>query len=445
MPRKKQIGRPSEGDFTRFTFRIYEKKYPGLKDFIDKQSQSSNETQNEYISRILDKYKDSIEFSGEPQKLADCFTLFDKNIPKRIGYYEGVLIKENYLEKSSLKDLIYNIYPNMIERDQFYLKLIHNQFKSEFTLLDWLISDVSNHFSQFLYEIENLPLNESDNQKIYDNLFFNFQLNWFNELKFNRVISTREDLENINFNFDMLEKVLFKMYNGYQKQLSDKEIHEKTLLNRQKKKRTMNEGLRFHFNVLFEEIVKRFNGVSDEDFNLNRNELILFHKIGYRPSESFFKLIKIDEYADFIEKHNLSKSLIGSIYKETVIYDQINSIPTMPLLDLVIDMKISFRSRVNFEAFLKDLPDMIKNKRYNFIQNKVIAMKLKLLLENYQDYASFIEEGIEIIPFEKTSVFTELPENLLEAYNFIRVYLKRKGFDVESDFDKIKSKVEQRF
>lgn len=444
MAKKKKTGRPPKGPHKDIVLRIYDKEYPGLKEFIEKISQSSNETQNDYIIKIMDRYKASIEFNKDPQKLSNTFILFNKNIQRKINSYKEILIKEDYLKKKSIKDLIYNIYPDKIERQHFYLNLINTQFNSEFTLLDILISNISSHFFPFLCEIGNLTFNEDRIIEIYNNLIFNFQLNWFNELKFNRVISNTENLETVNFNFGMLEKFILKMYNGYQKQLSFKEKREESLLNKQRKKETIPVSLKSSLKGLFREIVKDFNGLSLDTFKSEENEYILFHKIKYKPSEFFFKLIKIDDYLAFIEKHNLSKTLSDFIKKYSHFYHQINSIPSLPLFDLTLDIKIFFSRFEVFEAFLKKLPAQINKNQYDLRQIKEIGMKLRKIWEDNYIYSSSIKEGIEVIPIENLSILTDLPESFLGSYKFIRYYLKKRGFDVESESDKIKNKVEQR-
>lgn len=439
---KKKTGRPPKGDHKDISLRIYDNEYPGLKDFIEEVSQSSNETQNDYIIKILDGYKASIEFNKDPQKLSNTFILFNKNIQNKIQSYKEILIKEDYLKKKSIKDLIYNIYPEKIERQHFYLNLINTQFNSEFILLEILISNISSHFFPFLCEIESLTFSEDRIIEIYNNLIFNFQLNWFNRLKINRVISNEENLETVNFNFDMLEKFILKMYNGYQKQLSFKEKREDSLLNIQRKKETTPTSLKTNLEGLFREIVKDFNGLSLDTFKSEENEYILFYKIKYKPSKFFFDLIKIDEFLAFVEKHDLGRSLSDFIKKYSHFYHQINSIPSS--FDLILDMKIFFSRFVVFEVFLEKLPVQVNKNQYDLRQIKEIGMKLKKIWEDHYVYSSVIKEGCEIIPIENPSIFTDLPENFLESYKFIRDYLKKRGFDVESESDKIKNKVEQR-
>lgn len=440
MAKKYKTGRPAKGEHKDITIRIYDEEYPGLKEFIDKYSQTTNETQNNYIIKILDIYKNSIEFNDDPQKLYDLFTRFDENSKKKISFYKETLEKEDFLKKMSLKDVINKIYPHKTEKHNFFLTFFIFQFSSELKLLDILMSFDS--FLQFLCEKENVSVNKNKILKIYDNLLFTFQLNWYNELIFNRVILNEKDFENINFNFDMLENLFLKMYNGYQKQLSFKEQREKTILKKKEKKKTSIESLKYRVKILFRELIKNVSGLCNEVLHLEKNKYSLFRKIGYHPSKFFLKLIKLDEYIDFIKKNKLEKVLSYLIDEQLLLYKNLNSIPFLPSIDLITNLNFFFSNLKSFEVFLKNLPEQIKKTKFNKITMKQIGFRLKMILDNYQKGPFFIKELIKKIPMENLSVFTELPKNLLETYNFIRDYLKRKGFDLENEFEKINNKAE---
>lgn len=308
-----------------------------------------------YIGRVIDI--DTSEILREPQK-----SFFDFMI-KGINEIEKIKKKIKtvaYKKKKSLQWYIKQIYPEDLQKKKFFLKLLIVQIKQEFELLELIL--MSFGYLDYLKSIDNLS-NEELTQ-ISNDLVESFWKKWFYELKLSGIINNERDLIELKFNYEMLEKFVFRIYEGKKIQLSEEEkkemFYESLNLRRIERKKRGIKKKKFTKQYLYKELNYLFqlsiSGYKYDPISFNNSKLI--QKIGFKPY-ILYDVLEIDNFWDYIKEKKKESIFLDLLSKIREIYLMISYEFEIPPFSLISDYAKYIYNYDDLRKFLINLGDKI--------------------------------------------------------------------------------------
>lgn len=311
-----------------------------------------------YIGRVIDI--NTSEIIKEPRKTFINFII--KGI-KEIKKNENKIKMEAYKKKKSLQWYIYQIYPEDLQRNQFFLKLLIVQIKHEYELLELILMTFG--YLDYLKLIDNLSNEEL--KKRSNDLVESFWKKWFYELKLSGIINNERDLIELNFNYKMLERFVFRIYEGKKIKLSEEEknemFYESLKLRRIerierkkkgiKKKKITKQYLYKELNYLFQLSISgdRYDPISFNDFKLKQ-------KIGFKPY-ILYDVLEIDKFWDFIKEIKQESIFLDLLSQIREIYLIISSGLEIPPSRLISDYEKYIHKHEDLRKILINLGDKI--------------------------------------------------------------------------------------
>lgn len=415
------------------------------------------------VNRLIFAYLGQALHINEGKEIIDKeelngFEFFLNKISERVISFENKLQMKNFEKKESLRNYIYNKYPDKIQKKKFFLEILQTQIFCERELLfiflnlyDYKTKKDVGYF-KYVAQKENLSFTDENYEKISLEYQLKLYSQWFLELRIAGVIG---DLSNFNkiekikdfdkvINYKALEKFIFELYEGHKLLYSPKEERIKMMqeINQLKEKKAKYSGLKSHFKKLFRELVKYYNRLSNEILNLEESEYIIFRKIGYKP-HIFYDILNLDDYITYIGDNNLEQSLSYAFSNNLLLYKQFNEFYNFPPQMLItrISLFFSYLNRIN--EFLEKFPNLEKQKAYSVDDIHKIGLYLGLI--DKSDKRSLCNKMLNEIPIEKIHELTELiPKNYYKIFGFIKDYLKEYGIDLELELETVQEYANQR-
>ena len=313
-----------------YNIRLYTKRDIAIR---DKLKSISNEFGIPLESLLLDHLEKGLNlapnFSLNKKGLIGGFDNFFKKCEKKVSSLEKLLEMEIYKKRKSLRDFIYNKFPNEDQRKIFCLRVIKTQISAEiklFSILFSLNNPLNSYFIDYYSYFSNsnkIQMTEDFKNSLYNEITTEILNEWFNELKTKGIIKDFEDLQKAKINYVSLEKYIFNLYKDT-KMLSSMKDREERLKNieqyrneKKKKNRTWADFLK----GVFKEIAKFYFGSEDKK---------VLDKIGLKPYIIFEKKI-LDKkgYFDYLMKpYELRKAFVNAIDNKYVFYGYLNWIRT---------------------------------------------------------------------------------------------------------------------
>lgn len=444
MPKNEKTTKEYLGRF--YGMRIENDRDKEIRNIILDISKKKNIPANQLIFDYLEKglnlnANKTINFNHDV--LYDNLNLFIQNAYKKISNLEQQLFQKNYEKKTSLRTFLYNKYPDELQRNKFYLKLIKNQIYSELILLDTffsLIDTDSNkpigYFSYLFYK-ENIIDNSENFSTQLRKLESILITKWYYKLKTANVVRTMEDFYNIEFNFMALENLVFELYKGKKLKRSSKEERIKQLLEIDKKekyekdKKTKEWGISYRLNQLFEQIIQYYWNLPNFTQNIDQDNYQLFFKIGYKPQVFYDIGIDFDGYIAYLKKNKLRRILSDCLVKKTHFYSFLNDYYAIPPFDLILRIKhfISFHNELN--NFMKNFPFQLEN--YLVIEIVQFALHLIRIFKSSNFYFIKIRENLKLPVDKFKTMFYSIPNN----FNIILESIKKGLMNYNINLDKI--------
>ena len=434
---------------TLYGMRMETNKDREIKRVLTKLSERKNIPVNRLIFAYLEKalnINGKQEINIKEEELNEDFKGFFDKITKRILSLENNVKMQFFEKRDTLKNYIYNKYPDDIQKKIFFLKLIKTQIYCEEELLHELFflcdykSNESIGYARFLCESNNISFTSDNYNKKFNECLIDLYLRWFYELKTAGIIKDLNDFKKIekikdfdnNLNYLALEDFIFNdLYKTGKALPSSKEKRIK-LFEKNPKSQAKNKifSLSYRLRNLFRELVKYNNGYSNEILHFEENEYQLFSKIGYNP-HIFNESLDLNGYADFIKKHDLMRSLSDSLVNRTFLFKQLNKDYTFPPLTLITKISLFFSYLKEINIFLEKLPESINC--YSDLDLLKIGAYLYKLSENQSDNRSTCKTLLNKIPNKNIDCLNEImPKKYEASLQFIRTQLKKKGRDLDS-------------
>ncbi|MHA1336668.1 MAG: hypothetical protein ACTSPW_13160 [Promethearchaeota archaeon] len=467
MSKKRKQGRPSKGPHETISLRIYENEFPHLKEELEKLAKDSNSL-NDYILKILNNHVKLQKINPEKINFGNLFEKFFKKAIEKSEIIKTELRVNQLKTEISLKDFIYSQLPNTQNRNLFYLQFLINLIQSEYDLLS-IILDLKEYETEkdigFLVYILNLN-KEIDLDNYIKNLINQFFFEWSSILLNEEIVSDYNDLREFNINYHKLEKFFFK-YNkkvkGIKPILKKKEsiknllfklmdiseedynkvveIEGKTYFVKSDTKYSI-ESCHDAINLLFKQIFNYKMIFETKDYKfLNMLELRLKPLILY-------KILKIENYFNYLKDNDLFLSFHCSIYEKYKLYEMLDENFIFPPLYLIDEIS-HYESECNrFEFFLDDINKKIKKLNYNLRDLKLIGVNLLFRKVLDKQKLLFYNNLMENIKFKKIeNLFNYKPKLYEETINLISEKIKEhdRNYDLINEFNKTIEKIEQKY
>ena len=166
---------------------------------------------------ILLNLKKSIDLENNGFKLIDDdIEGFFTNLMDKISHgalsLESALRTKDYGKKESLRNYVYNKYPNPDQRNKLYLELLNAQIHGELELLKILLL-LTNYQSKVPVGYMRIFLDEGTNpndvEEIFKDMYTRFMKEWIYILKLYNAIEIKDDLS-IAGDYSGLEALIFK-------------------------------------------------------------------------------------------------------------------------------------------------------------------------------------------------------------------------------------------
>ena len=434
---------------TFYGMRMENEKDKEIKRVLTNLSERKNIPVNRLIFAYLEKalnLNEKQEINIKKEELNEDFKNFFDKITKRVLGLENNLEMQFFEKRKALKRYVYNKYPDKIQRKIFYLKLIKTQIYCEMELLHsffFLYDYKSNEFvgyARFACESVNIPLTFDNYNKKHNECLVNLYYRWFYELKTAGIILDLKDFKEIErikdfdkkFNYNALEDFIFNELYKTQKILpSPKEKRIKGFKSKENGT-TKNKSLKYLLKKLFRELVKYYNGFSNEILHSEESEYQLFYTIGYTP-HIFYKNIDLDGYINFVEKHKLGRPLSDSLKNKTRLFTQLNKFYTFPPLNLITEIKLFFSYLKRTNKFLEKLPDLINQQAYSTSDLLKIYFYLIMLSIDQSDQQSYCKNLLNEIPNKNIDKLNEImPKKYDSSLQLIKTQLKKQKIDLNS-------------
>ena len=373
--------------------------------------------------------------------LYDNFNLFIGNASNKISNLEYQLFQKNFEKKLSLRNFIYNKYPEELQRKEFYLILIKNQILSELVLLDTFFSLVDKdsnksigYFSYLCYK-ENIIKNSENFSNQLRKLGSVLITKWYYKLKTANVVRNMEDFYNVDFNFVALEELIFELYKGKKLNRSSKEERIKQFVKEydEKKDKTTKEwGVSYRLDQLFKQIIQYFWGLQNFVQNIDQDDYQLFFKIGPKPKVFYDEIFDFDGYINYLKDNNLRRGLSYCLDQKIVFYSFLNDSYSLPPFDLIVRISHFMSFYNELDNFVKELPSQLEKNRYFLNEIEKIAIHLERIIK--PPYLSFLQQLIKGIPFDNLkNIFFQVPDN----YDMVLDSIKALLMEYNISLDKI--------